>query len=118
MSGLEDVLAAHEIRSCFPAGLAKFSILCRCGVSRHDVTLGDHRAHVADAIRAWLLSDAVIEVAAETLFANEFGEWKPDAHADHNRWTWRGDGHSDEFRDGYRRVTREAITAVIEGERP
>lgn len=65
MTGLETILAQHD----YALGLKRGSI-CLCG---HIPTIDPstlqaqqdyHRAHVADQIRGWLLSDEAIEQAA------------------------------------------------------
>lgn len=41
------------------------------------------------------LTDAARETLAEALSwaAMDWQKYAPDGHADHNRWSWRGDGH-------------------------
>lgn len=34
--------------------------------------------------------------------SGEFTRHLPDAHPDHNRWSWQGDGHGDVIRDQFR----------------
>jgi hypothetical protein len=68
MSGLAGVLAAHvEVR---PWG---YRVECSCGKwegrprFRDDLRTDQHRAHVADAVLAWLESPEVVEAAARAI---------------------------------------------------
>jgi hypothetical protein len=55
--------------------------------------------------------DERIEALAECLSwtTGEFTRYDPDAHPDHNRWSWQGDGHGDEARDEFRDMALEVL---------
>lgn len=49
------------------------------------------------------LTNVEVEELAELLSwtSGEMTKYDPDAHPDHNRWSWHGDGHSPAFRKQY-----------------
>lgn len=53
------------------------------------------------------MSGELVEVLAETLSwaSGDFTRYSPDAVDDHNRWSWRGDGHGQAMRE---EVTKQA----------
>lgn len=53
------------------------------------------------------------EALAEVLSwaSGEFTRYAADAHPDHNRWSWRGDGHGSVLRDAFR-TQAEAVVAA------
>jgi hypothetical protein len=53
-----------------------------------------------------------IEAAARAAFATDYGTYSDDACADHNRWTWEGDGHGEAFKDAYRQYATAAVDAI------
>lgn len=64
------------------------------------------------------LTDEDREALAEVLsvVAGDFTRYSPDAHPDHNRWSWRGDGHGSSMReDVYRSVAQLApqVEAIV-----
>lgn len=64
----------------------------------------------------------VEEVLAEALSwtSGEMTRYSETAHPDHNRWSWRGDGHGDAIRDQFREQARHlaaALAPLIAGER-
>ena len=58
-----------------------------------------------------------VEAVAEFMFDRDhYGPWSETAHPDHNRWTWRGDGHAERYKDEWRETAR-AVLAFL-GEHP
>lgn len=58
--------------------------------------------------------DELIEAAAEAMFELEYPRYIETAVADHNRWSWRGDGHGEEMKErDYRVPAGRAIDAVL-----
>lgn len=57
--------------------------------------------------------DVVEELAELLSWTSELGftRWSEDAHPDHNRWSWRGDGHGDQMRDDFRRQAAEILAS-------
>lgn len=57
---------------------------------------------------------AVADVLAEWLSwtSGEMTRYSPTAHEDHNRWSWRGDGHGDAIREQFRQQA-EALAPLI-----
>lgn len=53
-----------------------------------------------------------VEAVAELVSTAEWGQWSADAHPDHNRWTWRGDGLSEGERDTWRATARTLLTST------
>jgi len=53
-----------------------------------------------------------VEVLAEALFARDHVAYSETAHPDHNRWSWRGDGHDEAYKNEWRELARAAITAM------
>jgi hypothetical protein len=53
-------------------------------------------------------TDTQVDTLAELLSwtSGEFTRYSPDAHPDHNRWSWRGDGHGGKVRDEFRAQAR------------
>lgn len=118
--GLAEVLATHGDRLGAGGGIWNAKCLgCNWRDWGHGTMLhaaNAHRAHVAAAVQDWLAarlaSDEVQEAVAEAVSVRELGAYSPDAHPDHNRWTWRGDGHDEATRDEFRAVATAALTAV------
>ena len=56
-----------------------------------------------------------VEAAARVLAEaeGELTTYSPDAHPDHNRWSWLGDGHDEAFKDHYRVKAQAAILAAL-----
>ena len=51
--------------------------------------------------------------------SGEMTRWSETAHLDHNRWSWRGDGHGEYLREHFRDmayVLMPTIAALIERE--
>ena len=91
---------------------------CICGdlVTDPEYHLGEKQAA---AVRSWLadrLADGGLrEAVAEALSCGPIGDmttYSETAHADHNRWSWRGDGHGDAIRTDYRDAATAALRAV------
>jgi hypothetical protein len=63
-----------------------------------------------------LADPALVEAIAERISwdGGDFTRWSPDAHPDHNRWSWRGDGHGPVMRAQYRQQARAAVAVVVE----
>jgi hypothetical protein len=63
-----------------------------------------------------LTDPALVEAIAERISwdGGDFTRWSPDAHPDHNRWSWRGDGHGPAMRAQYRQQARAAVAVVVE----
>lgn len=59
--------------------------------------------------------DALTDAVAERLSweGGEMTRWSETAHEDHNRWSWRGDGHGAVMREEYLRMARGAVDAVL-----
>ena len=95
-----------------------------CGYDDNDGHCGCYdlpsklRSIIATAIAA-ALTDAgdadVVERAAEVLSwsSGEFTRYNPDAIADHNRWSWRGDGHGEVLRETFRQQARDLAAAGL-----
>jgi hypothetical protein len=77
------VMDEHEMGSTFPSGLMRFNILCGCGERFRDITLDDHRAHVADAIVAALDAAGLLTVGEER---EEWGVRDPNG-TEQGPWT-------------------------------
>ncbi len=70
--------------------------------------------------------ERLVEEIAERISwdGGDFTRWSADAVEDHNRWSWRGDGHGPAMRAMYRQQARaavdilaarlEAVTALLE----
>lgn len=70
----------------------------------------------AAAVTAWIeerLTGAREEVA-ERLSLEEMTAYSPDAVEDHNRWSWRGDGHGEAVRRVMYERADKAVDAVRE----
>lgn len=67
-----------------------------------------------------LTREALIEAVAERISwdGGDFTRWMPDAHPDHNRWSWRGDGHGEAMRAVYRVQAEAALDVVLAALRP
>lgn len=50
---------------------------------------------------------------ALSVVEGEMTTYSPDAHPDHNRWSWRGDGHGDVIRGRYYALADEALAIVL-----
>jgi hypothetical protein len=90
-------------------------------VSHPRWSLDDYNAHLEAAVLAWvrdrLASAEVREAVAEALSCGVHGEmtaYSETAHPDHNRWSWRGDGHGEAIRQQYWDDADEALAAVRE----
>lgn len=61
-----------------------------------------------------LADEDVRETVAESISiaTGDMTTYSDDAHPDHNRWSWRGDGHGDVIREMYRTAADAALTAV------
>lgn len=61
-------------------------------------------------------SEALVTKAAEALSwaSGEMTRYDEQAHPDHNRWSWRGDGHGDAVRDDFRKQARAVLDAVAD----
>ena len=67
------------------------------------------------ALVAALVDPATQEAVAEALSCGPHGEmtaYSPDAHPDHNRWSWRGGGHGEAIREQYRMDADVALAAI------
>ena len=125
---LEEVLAAvsveHQRIPMFDGGLGQRCVGCDSLRGESDGPNSPrHAEHVAveqaAAVRAWLadrLADGGLrEAVAEALSCGPIGDmttYSETAHADHNRWSWRGDGHGDAIRTDYRDAATAALRAV------
>ena len=60
-------------------------------------------------------AEALAELLSWT--SGEFTRYREDAHPDHNRWSWRGDGHGSVIRDQFReqadRLLSQGVTVPI-----
>ena len=54
---------------------------------------------------------SVVASRAEALswISGDMTRYSTDAVPDHNRWSWRGDGHGERVRDEFRRQARELL---------
>ena len=63
------------------------------------------------------------EQATETLAewlswtSGEMTRYSPDAHPDHNRWSWRGDGHGEAMRETFCEQAEALAPLIAERER-
>lgn len=55
--------------------------------------------------------DEIAEVLSWT--SGEMTRYADDAHLDHNRWSWRGDGHGEALREEFRRQADALLAAGI-----
>ncbi len=55
------------------------------------------------------------ELLAEALswLVGDFQRYNPTAHPDHNRWSWRGDGHPEAMRAEYRERAAAVVGIVL-----
>lgn len=102
------VLDNHRLRE----GPVPIGSRCTCGWRPYGLDELAHRRHLAARLADVLRGDALVETVAEALFAHEYGGYDPTAHPDHNRWTWHGDGHSDDHKQHFRQQARTAIDAI------
>ncbi len=63
--------------------------------------------------------EALVERVAERISwdGGDFTRWSENAHPDHTRWSWRGDGHGPVMREVYRQQAEAAVdelTAAVE----
>lgn len=72
----------------------------------------------ADAVLTWLTEqladEGLREAVAEEMSwsVGDMTRYGADAHPDHNRWSWRGDGHGEAVRETYRELADAALSAV------
>lgn len=111
MSELREVLT--EVARQHDSAIGAF---CICGAM-----VTDPEPHLAAeqevAVLAWLAErlDGAREAVAETLSCGEHGEmtaYSETASPDHNRWSWRGDGHGSAIREPYLRDADAVLDAV------
>lgn len=60
------------------------------------------------------MTQSEVEELAELLSwtSGEFTRYDPDAHRDHNRWSWQGDGHDETLKQQFR---EQAKLLILEG---
>lgn len=54
--------------------------------------------------------DELVEKVAEAIHATEYGRYRPEAHRDHNQWTWPHERETQ--RETFRVYARAAIQAM------
>lgn len=110
-----DVLAAHfvmwhEMPDAAPFGEWR----CACGAKFgfSDSAIDHQAAEVSAWLTSKLAAAETVDAVAKALSVGEMTAHNPEAHPDHNHWSWLGTGHGDAIRDEFRSQATAALGAV------
>lgn len=76
----------------------------------NEMTKGRHLLSEVQRLRTALNPERLAE--ALSWLYGDMTRYDETAHPDHNRWSWRGDGHGDALRDEYREMARTLREAL------